>query len=77
MSEVTANQPKTTSAAFDYFVLSFCILVPTLGTLVLLALLDHLVGHEHVALGVIGFVYLSSVILGLYVSHHRDFWCLI
>jgi undecaprenyl pyrophosphate phosphatase UppP len=83
MSEFVANQPKTTCSAFGYFVLSFCLLVPTIGTIALFALLDHL-NNERLAFGGAACVYLSSVILGLFCIkrfrkyHERtDFWALI
>ena len=83
MSEIVANQPKTTSSAFGYFVLSFCLLVPTVGPLVFFILLDRL-GHERLAFGVAACICLSSVILGLsstkrFRKHfgRAEFWALI
>ena len=82
MSAIATHQPKTTCSALDYFVLSFCLLVPTIGTLVFFMLLDHL-GHERLAFGVAACVYLSSVILGLFSSKRlreygrAEFWALV
>src|SRR5262249_10561126 len=67
MSEIVASQTKTTSSVFGYFVLSFCLLVPTVGTLVFFVLLDH-ASHERLAMGSAACVYLSSVALGLFSS---------
>jgi uncharacterized membrane protein YbhN (UPF0104 family) len=64
MSDIAVNQLKKTSGAFGYFVLSFCLLVPTIGTFVFFMLLEHL-GHERLAFGVAACICLSSVILGL------------
>ena len=82
MSDIVANQPKT-SSAFGYFVLSFCLLVPTIGTLVFFILLDHL-SNERLAFGGAACVYLSSVILGLFNTkrfreHYgpAEFWALV
>jgi MFS family permease len=82
MSEIVVNQPRT-SSAFGYFVLSFCLLVPTIGTFVFFILLDHL-GHERLALGLAACICMSSVILGLsstkrFKTHygHAEFWALI
>jgi hypothetical protein len=65
MSEIVVNQPKATCGAFGYFVLSFCLLVPTIGTLAFFVLLDHL-SNERLAFDGAACVYLSSVILGLF-----------
>ncbi len=83
MSEIVPNQSKTKSSAFDWFVLSFCLLVPTIGTLVFFILMDHL-RNDRLAVGGAACVYLSSAILGLFSAkrfkvHHEpaDFWALI
>ena len=83
MSETTANQPKTSPNAFGYFVLLFCILVPTIGTFVFFVILDHL-SHERLAFGGAACVYLGSVILGLSSAKkfrecygRAEFWTLI
>jgi len=69
------NRSEASQGAFGYFVLSFCLLVPTIGTLALFLLLDHL-RNDRLALGGAACVYLSSVILGLFSverfrKHHR------
>jgi hypothetical protein len=65
MNEAGANQTKTMPLAFDYFVLTFCILVPTIGTLTFVLLLDY-VSNGCLLLGGAIFVYLSSITLGLF-----------
>ena len=82
MTEIAVNQPKTRNA-FDYFVLFFCLLVPTIGTLGLLVLLDRLSNERLVLCGTVC-VYFSSVILGLFSAKRfrknhggADFWALI
>src|SRR5690242_2467933 len=64
MSDMAANQLKSASSAFGYFVLSFCLVIPTIGTIVFFILLDHF-PNERLAFGGMACVYLSSVILGL------------
>jgi hypothetical protein len=83
MSEIVVNHPKTTCSAFGYFVLSFCLLVPTIGTIALFVVLDYL-SNERLALGGAICIYLSSVILGLFsvksfrkYSGRADLWALI
>src|SRR5690349_19844209 len=80
MSEIVVNHPKT---AFDYFVLSFCLLVPTIGTLVFVILLDTF-SDERLTIGIAACVYLSSAFLGLFKTKRfrqcygrPEFWALI
>ena len=83
MNDIAANQPKTTSGPFGYFILSFCLLVPTIGTFVFFMLLDHL-GDERLTIGGAACLDLSSVILGLFNTkrfgeHYgrAEFWALV
>ena len=82
MSEIPGNQSKTASGAFSYFVLSYCLLVPTIGTLASIILLDQM--NEELALAGTACVYLSSIVLGsLNIKRFRknyeraEFWALI
>lgn len=79
---MAADQLKSASSAFGYFVLSFCLAVPTIGTIVFFILLDHF-ANERLAFGGMACVYLSSVILGLLSAKRfrqygrAEFWALI
>ena len=83
MGYIGTNQPKRSPGAFVYFVLSFCLLVPTVGPLVFFIVLYH-VENSQLAFGVAACVCLMSVILGLFgvkrfreYNRHAEFWFLI
>jgi len=76
------NESKTPSDALSYFVLLYCLLVPAIGTLVSVILMDHI--SEELALAGTICVYLSSITLGVLnlkmFKEYRDrldFWALI
>jgi hypothetical protein len=64
MSAIAGNQSKT-SSVFGYFVLSYCLLVPFIGTIGLFIVLNH-TNHQALVFGGAAGIYLSSLTLGLF-----------
>ena len=64
MNEITENKLPKTSTALGYFILSYCLLVPTAGTLVFYLVSGNFDSPIPPFVAAICF-YLSSVIVGL------------
>jgi hypothetical protein len=74
VAPANGSESNTTSDPVDYAILSFCLLVPTVGTIAFFVLLDQ-VPNERVTLGVATAIYLSSFLLGVlnikrFKAHH-------
>jgi hypothetical protein len=64
MNEFPAKEPQPPSEALSCFILLYCLLVPIIGTLASLFLLNLI--NEDLAIAGTACLYLSSVILGLF-----------
>jgi len=83
MDAIAENESRESPSARHYFVLSYCLLVPTAGTFMFFVSIDH-INNDALGFLIASGVYLSSVVLGVLnmarfkkLTERENYWALV